>query len=443
MVKDKYMSIATYFNFKENKTSFKTEIVAGVTSFLAVMYIIIVNSKILSLTGMPFDALVTSTVIISAFASIAMGIYAKNPYVLAPGMGMNAFFTFTIVKLWDIDWHVALGAVMWSGIIFLLLAIFNIRTKIINAVPKSIQNSLGAGIGLFIALVGLKNAGVIISSSETLVRFGAVTPSVLIFLITFLILIILVVRNITGAMIMSIIIATIIASFFGRLFGSDIIIQTPKHIFSMPDFSLFFQLDLLGALKWSIVPVILTFLFINIFDSSGTLIGLAHSINWIDEKTGEPKRMRQSLLVDSTASSLSGLIGVSPATVFVESASGISVGGRTGIVAITAGVLFLPFMFLSPLINMVPLFAVAPILVTIGCFMMKGVGKINWNNLEDAIPAFLTIMLIPFGFSISEGVAWGIVAWYFIKLFQDRNEISWTSSVITFCCILIIINNIA
>jgi AGZA family xanthine/uracil permease-like MFS transporter len=332
---------------------------------------------------------------------------------------------------------------MWSGIIFLLLAIFNIRTKIINAVPKSIQNSLGAGIGLFIALVGLKNAGVIVSSNETLVRFGAVTPSVLIFLITFLILVILVVRNITGAMIISIIVATLIAACFGRLFGNDILIQTPKHIFSMPDFSLFFQLDLLGALKWSIVPVILTFLFINIFDSSGTLIGLAHSTNWIDEKTGEPKRMRQSLLVDSTASSLSGLIGVSPATVFVESASGISVGGRTGIVAITAGILFLPFMFLSPLINMVPLFAVAPILVTIGCFMMRSVGNINWNNLEDAIPAFLTVMLIPFGFSISEGVAWGIVAWYFIKLFQNRKELSLMSSIITFCCILIIINNIA
>ncbi|TNF68364.1 MAG: NCS2 family permease [Gammaproteobacteria bacterium] len=435
--------IARYFNFNREQTNFKTEIVAGLTSFLAVMYIIIVNSKILSLAGMPFNALVTSTVIISAFATIAMGLYAKNPYVLAPGMGMNAFFTFTIVKLWDIDWHVALGAVLWSGIIFLLLAIFNIRTKIIQAVPKSIQNSLGAGIGLFITLIGLKNAHIIVPSEATLIKFGHLSPAFFVFLVSFLLLIILTVKNIKGAMIISIIFATIISLPFGRIVDSTpLLVSLPDHIFSSPDFSLFFQLDLWGALKLSIVPVILTFLFINIFDSSGTLIGLAHSTNWIDKK-GEPLRMRQSLLVDSAASSVSGIIGVSPATVFVESASGIAAGGRSGLTAVIAGLLFLPFMFLAPLIDMVPLSAVAPILVLVGCYMMRSIVNVNWDNIEDAIPAFLTATLIPFGFSISEGVAWGMIAWFAITLVQNKKHISLMSLFITICCALIIINNMA
>ncbi|MCF6775929.1 NCS2 family permease [Thiotrichales bacterium 19X7-9] len=435
--------IARYFNFNREQTNFKTEIVAGLTSFLAVMYIIIVNSKILSLAGMPFNALVTSTVIISAFATIAMGLYAKNPYVLAPGMGMNAFFTFTIVKLWDIDWHVALGAVLWSGIIFLLLAIFNIRTKIIQAVPKSIQNSLGAGIGLFITLIGLKNAHIIVPSEATLIKFGHLSPAFFVFLVSFLLLIILTVKNIKGAMIISIIFATVISLPFGRIVDSTpLLVSLPDHIFSSPDFSLFFQLDLWGALKLSIVPVILTFLFINIFDSSGTLIGLAHSTNWIDKK-GEPLRMRQSLLVDSAASSVSGIIGVSPATVFVESASGIAAGGRSGLTAVIAGFLFLPFMFLAPLIDMVPLSAVAPILVLVGCYMMRSIVNVNWDNIEDAIPAFLTATLIPFGFSISEGVAWGMIAWFAITLVQNKKQISLMSLFITICCALIIINNMA
>ncbi|MCF6766551.1 NCS2 family permease [Thiotrichales bacterium 19S3-7] len=436
--------IARYFNFNHEQTSFRTEIIAGLTSFLAVMYIIIVNSKILSLAGMPFNALVTSTVIISAFATIAMGIYAKNPYVLAPGMGMNAFFTFTIVKLWNIPWQTALGAVLWSGIIFLLLAIFNIRTKIIQAVPKSIQNSLGAGIGLFIALIGLKNAEIIVPSDATLIKFGHFSPPFFIFLISFLLLVILTVKNIKGSMIISIIFATAISLAFGRVFDTSmpVLVSLPDHIFSSPDFSLFFQLDLWGALKLSIVPVILTFLFINIFDSSGTLIGLANSTNWIDKK-GEPLRMRQSLLVDSAASSISGIIGVSPATVFIESASGIAAGGRSGLTAVIAGILFLPFMFLAPLINMVPLSAVAPILVLVGCYMMRSIINVNWDNIEDAIPAFLTATLIPFGFSISEGVAWGMVAWFAITLVQDKKQISLMSLFITICCILIIINNMA
>ncbi|MCF6808300.1 NCS2 family permease [Thiotrichales bacterium 19S9-12] len=434
--------IAQYFNFSQENTNFKTEIIAGLTSFLAVMYIIVVNSKILSLAGMPFNALVTSTVLISAFATIAMGIYAKNPYVLAPGMGMNAFFTFTIVKLWGIDWHVALGAVMWSGIIFLLLAIFNIRTKIIKAVPKSIKHSLGAGIGLFIALIGLNNAHVIVPSEATLVKFAPMTPSFLIFIIAFLLLVMLTIRNIKGAMIITIIFATLISVPVGYFWDHQFLITVPDNIFSMPDFSLFFQLDIWGSLKLSILPVILTFLFINIFDSSGTLIGLAHAANWTD-KNGEPLRIRESLLVDSTASSISGVMGVSPATVFVESASGIAQGGKSGLTAVVAGLLFLPFMFLAPLINMVPLFAVAPILVLVGCYMMQSIVRVEWKNIEHAIPAFLTVTLIPFGFSISEGVAFAIIAWYAIALVQDRKSISTMSTIITLCCLLVILNNIS
>ncbi|WP_235826815.1 NCS2 family permease [Facilibium subflavum] len=430
-----------YFKFSENSTTWRTEIIAGITTFLAVLYIIVVNAKILSQTGMPEAALVTSTVVISAFSSIAMGIYARNPYALAPAMGMNVFFTYTIVKAWGIPWQTALGAVFWSGVIFVFLAIFNIRTKILAGIPNAVKHGIGAGIGIFIALVGFYNAGFIHQSPSGLLEVTALSEQTFVFISCFFILSILMALKFRGAMLITIVIGCLISLPFGHLFGNFALIHVPEHLIALPDFSLFFAIDWLGSLKVALLPAIFTFLFINIFDSTGVLLGLAHTCNWFDDK-GQPIRIKQSLLVDSVAASLSGVIGNTPTAIFVESATGIAAGGRTGVVAVIVGLLFLPFLFLSPLVIMVPLFVVAPALVMVGCLMMSSIQYVKWNDLTQAIPAFVTIVLMPLTLSISEGIVWGMVSWFLITLFHDRRQLSVMSCMITFCCFLIMLSSL-
>lgn len=430
-----------YFEFTKYNTTLRTELIAGVTTFLAMLYIIVVNAKILSQSGMPENALVTSTVIISAFASIAMGVYARNPYALAPAMGMNVFFTYTIVKAWGIPWQVALGAVFWSGVIFALLALFNIRTKILAGIPDGVKHGIGAGIGIFIALVGFYNAGFIHQAPSGLLEIAPLTAETLIFLICFFALIIFLACRFKAAILLMIILGCVISFPVGRFFGDHIIMHTPDHIFSLPDFSLFFSIDWLGSFKIAIIPAVFTFLFINIFDSTGTLIGLAQASNWFD-KDGQPIRIKKSLIVDSFASASSGLFGSSPTSVYVESITGISVGGRTGLVAVVVGLLFLPFLFLAPLVMMVPIFVVAPALVIVGSFMLCSVKQIHWDDLTQAIPAFMTIILMPLTLSISEGIVWGMVSWFVIVLIQDRKQLTPMPVIITFCCFLIMLNSL-
>jgi len=409
-----------YFEFDRNGTNFRTEIIAGITTFLSTMYIIVVNPTILSNAGMPFSGVLTATVLVSAFSSIAMGIFARNPIVIAPGMGLNAFFTFSVVLGMKVEWTVALGAVFWSGIVFILLSVFNIRTLILKAIPAQLRFAIAGGIGLFITLIGFVNAGFVVSDPATVVSRGELNAQTLTFLAGLLFTAILVVKQMKGALITGIAGTTVAACAVGRIWGMEQIVVW-KGLFAAPDFSVIFQLDLITSLKLAMWPVIFAFLFTDMFDSLSTFVGIAEAGN-IKDEDGEPRNIKQSLIVDGFATSIAGLFGSSPGTSYIESATGIEEGGRTGLTAVVAGLLFLPFMFLSPLLSIVPPIATAPALVLVGVFMMKPVTSINWSELDDAIPAFLALVLIPVTYSITQGIVWGFLSWTVIKIITGKRD---------------------
>jgi len=415
-----------FFELKKNNTSIKTELIAGITSFLATLYIIIVNPTILSKTGMPFTAVLTATVLVSAFSSIMMGLYARNPIVVAPGMGINTFFTFTVVIGMNETWQTALGAVFWSGVIFLLLSVFNIRILIAKAIPLPLKEAIAVGIGFFIALNGFTESGFIVSNKDTLIGIGPINETALTFLAGLIITSVLVVKKIKSALIMGIFITTVLAIPIGRIYGNAASISsgnstlvTFNGIFSKPDFSLLFSLDIFGSLKLSLIPTMFSFLFVDLFDSISTFIGLAEA-SGMKDKNGEPRNMKQSLIVDSFSTLISGLLGTSSGSSYIESATGISVGGRTGLTAIVSGLLFLPFMFLSPLLSIIPTIATAPALIIVGVFMITPILNINWKKFDDAIPAFICILMIPMTFSITQGIIWGFLTWTLIKLISGN-----------------------
>jgi len=417
-----------YFNYKDNGTNVKTEIIAGITTFLTTMYIIVVNPAILKVTGMPFSGVLTATILVSAFSSIMMGFYAKNPIVLAPGMGINAFFAFTVVAGMGVPWETALGAVFWSGIVFLLLSIFNIRTHILHAIPKQLRYGVAAGIGLFISLIGFKNAGFVVPNPATIIGRGPLNEITITFLAGLFITSVFIARRVKGAMILGISLTTLLAIPIGRLWGDasavnfgNTVLVTWQGIFALPDFSVLLKLDFLGSLKLSLLPVMFTFLFTDMFDSISTFMGVAEAGD-LKDPSGDPRNIKQSMIVDSIGTTISGLLGTSSATSYIESATGIEEGGRTGMVAVVAGLLFLPFMFLSPLLSIVPSIATAPALVLVGVFMIKPVLKIKWESFDNAIPAFLSIILIPLTFSITQGIIWGFLSWTFIKLLTGKKE---------------------
>jgi len=421
-----FCMLNSYFALSVNKTSIRTEILAGVSTFLATMYIIVVNPAILSQTGMPFSGVLTATVVLSCFCSVMMGLYARNPIVVAPGMGLNAFFTFTVVKGMNVSYQTALGAVFWAGVVFLLLSVFNIRTYIVTAIPKQLRYAISAGICLFITFIGLVNAGFIVANPATLVGIGNVTqPSHIIFLIGLMVTAVLVVRRIMGGIILGIIVVTLLAISIGRWWG-DAPVVVWRGLFSSPDFSLLLQLDFTGSLKLALLPVIFAFLFTDLFDSLSTFVGVAEAAD-LRDASGEPRHVKQSLLTDAVATTLGGLLGTSPGTAYIESAVGVEQGGRTGLTAVTAGLLFLPFMFFSPLLSVIPAIATAPALILVGVFMMKPVTRIRWTQLDDAIPAFLAMILIPLTYSITQGIIWGFLSWTVIKLaVGKRHEVSIT-----------------
>jgi AGZA family xanthine/uracil permease-like MFS transporter len=421
----------------------RTEIIAGLTTFLATMYIIVVNPAILSNTGMPFSGVLTATVLVSAFTSICMGIYAKNPIVLAPGMGINAFFTYSVVIGMHVPWQTALGTVFWSGVIFLLLSIFNIRVMILRAIPQQIRLGIAGGIGLFITLIGLEHAGFIVSSQATLLTRGVLNMTTLTFLAGFSVTAILVVKRVRGALAIGIAVTTLLATPIGRWWGDVSALNhgiktlvTWNGLFAMPDFSLLFRLDLVNSLALAMWPVIFAFLFTDMFDSLSTFVGVAEAAGLTDAN-GEPRNIRESLIVDAMGTALSGLLGTSSATSYIESATGVEQGGRGGLTAITAGVLFLPFIFFSPLLSIVPAIATAPALVLVGVFMMNPIQRIHWDQFDDAIPAFIAMVLIPLTFSITEGIVWGFLTWTIIKCAIGKfREVSATLLIIDGLAIL-------
>lgn len=416
-----------FFDLQAQGTDVKTEVLAGITSFLASMYIIVVNPAIISAAGMPFPAVVTATVLVSAFSSIMMGVYARNPIVVAPGMGINAFFTYSVVLGMGVEWRVALGAVFWSGIVFLLLSIFNVRSAIARAIPVQIRAAVAAGIGLFITFIGLENAKFVVSDPATLVTFGGLNAVTGTFLAGLLLTSWLVLRNTTGALILGVLFTTMFAMPIGRvwgdatqLFGSATIVNWNGWV-SAPDFSLLFALDLKNSFSLGMVPVIFVMLFADLFDSLSTFIGVAEAADLKDD-SGEPRNINESLLTDAVATTISGLCGTSAGSSFIESAAGIREGGRSGLTAVVAGLCFLPFMFFSPLLSMIPPIATAPALVLVGVFMMSPIAQIEWQRYDEAIPAFLAMALIPVTYSITQGIVWGLISWTVLKLLSGQRD---------------------
>lgn len=420
-----------FFTYKDQASTLKTESLAGLTTFLTMMYIIVVNPMLLSQAGIPYASVLSATVLVSAISSILMGIIAKNPIALAPGMGLNSFFTYTMVLQMHTSWQIALGAVFWSGVLFVILSLLNVRKKIIEAIPNQLRYAMACGIGLFISFIGLRDAGIIVANPDTLVSFGRLAPASGTFLVGFIITAILVCRKIPGALILGIITTTVLACFIGRLWGEP---QQPLVIwhglFDWPSFTSFFHLDIWQSLRFALWPVLFTLAFTNLFDSLSTFMGVAHAGNLLNE-SGEPRNLKASLTIDAFSTVLAGLFGSSPSTSYIESAAGIEQGGRTGFTAVVVGLLFLPFLFLSPLIETIPAIATAPALILVGVFMMKPILHINWGVLDDAIPAFIIIVLIPLTYSITQGIIWGILAWLFIKIaLKKYSEVNLTFIIV-------------
>ncbi|MDD5476415.1 MAG: NCS2 family permease [Syntrophales bacterium] len=412
------------FDLRNNKTTIKTEVLAGITTFLTMAYIVVVNPAILQNAGMPFSGVLFATVLVCAFSSLAMGLYAKLPYGVAPGMGINAFFTYSLVLGMGIRWETALGAVFISGIIFMVLSLTNVRTEIVKAIPSSIRNGMAAGIGVFLSFIGFINVGFIVPDEATLVSFGGLHITVILFTMGLLITSFLVIKGARGAMVIGIAatsILTVAASSVGVSAGwlSAPLVTLPEEIFALPSLSVFLKMDVVGALTMGMILPILSLLIVDLFDSIGTFVGVAQKANLVD-RNGIPLRIEKALMADAFSSTISGLAGTSPGTVYVESAAGIQEGGRTGLTAIVAGLLFLPFMFLSPLLSFIPSVATAPVLVIVGVFMMSPLADVNWNNVEEAIPAFLSFVLIPLTFSITQGVIWGLLIYTAIKLARGK-----------------------
>jgi AGZA family xanthine/uracil permease-like MFS transporter len=411
------------------KPSTKTEILAGISTFLACFYIIIVNPAILSVTGMPFSAVVTATILVSSFGSLMMGLYAKNPIVVAPGMGINAFFAYTAVLGFGLTIEEALGAVFWSGVLFLLLSFFNTREKIIRAIPNSLRHAVSAGIGLFICFIGLQNADFIVANPATLVSMASFKdPSTLTFLAGLLFTGILTLRKVPGALLFGIAFTTLLAWPIGRWWGDASAIAggastlvNYQGLFSWPDFSLVGKADLIGSLQYSYLPVIFVFTFTLLFDGISTFVGLAEA-SGLKDAEGNPQNMQKSLLTDSFATLLAGLVGSSSGTAYIESAVGISAGGRTGLTAVTAGLLFIPFLFFSPLLSLIPSIASSIALVLVGSFMVLPLTQINWKDPEEALPSFLTMVLIPFTYSLSIGISFGFITYTLFKFALGKRK---------------------
>ncbi len=437
--------IELFFRINENGSSVKTEILAGITSFLAGMYIIIINPAIISKTGMPYNGVLTATVIVSGFSTIMMGIYANNPILVAPGMGINAFFTFSVVLGMGVKWETALGSVFWAGIVFLILSIFNIRTYIVKAIPKQIRYAVSAGIGLFIALIGLVDAHFIVGDQATLLKIGKMDYITITFIVGLIVTSFFVIKNVKGGLILGIIFTTVISLPIGRIYGDASSINfgipalvTWKGLFSSPDFSLLFKMDLIGSLKFAIFPVTFAFLFTDMFDSLSTFVGVAEAGNLLD-MYGEPRNIKQSLIVDAISTTISGIFGTSSGSAYIESAAGIAQGGRTGLTAVITGLLFFPFMFFSPLLSVIPTIATSPALVLVGVFMMRPILKINWSKYDDSIPAFISLIIIPFSYSITQGIIWGFLSWTIIKiLLGKRSEVSTMLIIIDIFAILVL-----
>lgn len=419
-----------FFKLDEKKTSVRTEVIAGATTFLTMAYIIFVNPDILGATGMDHGALVVATCLAAAIGTILVGIFANAPIAMAPGMGLNAFFAYSLVLSGKVNWQTALGIVFLSGLLFLGLTLTGLRKKLVEAIPLSLITAISVGIGVFITFIGLVNLGLIKDHPVTLVTVGALSPTILVGLCGLIVMLVLEARKIPGSLLLGILASTLLAAGFGM-------IEKPSAIFSanIDITAIAFQLDIIGALKWSLASALFSLMFTDLFDSIGTLVACCDRADMSDEK-GKIKGIGRLLGIDAVATMLGALLGTSTTTAYVESATGIEQGGRSGLTAVVCGLLFLPAMFFVPAIGSVPTYAIAPALIMVGFFMMKGVKSINFDDVSEAFPAFIIIVMIPLSYSISTGLAYGFCSFVIIKLLvgqlRDIKPAMWIIATLSF-----------
>ena len=402
------------FQLKAHNTNVRTEILAGVTTFLTMAYILFVNPAILGETGMDKGAIFVATCLAAAIGSALMGLIANYPIALAPGMGLNAFFTYTVVLHMGHSWQVALGAVFISATLFFLLSIFRIREWIVNSIPLPLRSAIAAGIGLFLALIALKEAGLVVDNPATLVGLGDLhSPGPLLAILGFFLIVALEARRVTGAVMIGILVVTAIAIGLGVTpFGG--IVSMPPSLAPT-----FLELDIMGALDVGMISVIFAFLFVDLFDNTGTLIGVAKRAGLMS-KDGHLPKMGRALIADSAAAMGGSLLGTSTTTSYIESASGVAAGGRTGLTAIVVAGLFLLALFFAPLAGTVPAFATAPALLFVAVLMTSGLAEIDWDDITVAAPVVITALAMPLTFSIANGIAFGFIAWVVIKALAGR-----------------------
>ena len=406
------------FRLRENNTTVRREAFAGITTFMTMAYVVVVNPRILSEAGMPVEGVLFATCISAAIATLIMGLWANYPIALAPGMSLNAYFTYSIVIGRGVPWQTCLGVVFLSGCVFLLLTLTNLREQIVNGIPDCLKHGTAAGIGLFIAFIGFRNANIIVSSPATFVTLGKVSsPDVLLAAAGLILIAVLMARRVGGAILIGIIAITLAGIPFG-------VSHLPSHIFSLPDPSgTFLKLDLRSAFKLGFGELIFVFFFVDLFDNVGTLVGVCEQGGFL--VNGKLPRASRALLADAIGTIVGALSGTSTVTSYIESAAGVAAGARTGLGNIAIAALFGAAMFCAPLVAAIPAYATAPALILVGALMCGSVGKVDWSDFSDAFPAFLTILATPLTYSIATGLSLGVLSFTFLKLFTGkRKEIS-------------------
>ncbi|MBN1508886.1 MAG: NCS2 family permease [Sedimentisphaerales bacterium] len=413
--------VVKYFQLGSKQTNVRTEVVAGLTTFLTMAYIIFVNPAILSLEGidisgiekMDKQGLVAATCVAAGIGTLAVGLLANAPIAMAPGMGLNAFFAALLIS-GRMTWQTALGAVFLSGLFFLTLTLLGLRKRLVTAIPSSLISAIAVGIGLFITFMGLVNLGLVVADEHTLVRAGPLTATLLIGLAGLLVMIVFERLKVTGGLLAGIVVATIIAALFGK-------VELPQQLVTthVPLGHVALQLDILGALKWGFIGSVFTLMFIDMFDSIGTLVACSHQAGMVDGQ-GRIERLDRLLGIDAAATMVGALVGTSTTTSYIESAAGIAQGGRTGLASVVTGVLFLLAVPLAPLVGVVPAYATAPALIMVGLFMMREVRKIDFDNLEEGFPAFVIMVTIALSYSISTGLAFGFLSFVILKVLSGK-----------------------
>ncbi|ACL33201.1 NCS2 family permease [Glaesserella parasuis] len=403
------------FQLKEKGSNVKTEIVAGITTFFTMVYIVFVNPSILGVAGMDTQVVFVTTCLIAAFGTIAMGLFSNLPIALAPAMGLNAFFAFVVVQKLGYTWQTGMGAIFWGSVGLFILTILQVRYWFMSAIPLGLRVGIGAGIGLFIALIGFKNMGLVVANPATLVALGELhDPKVLMGILGFFIIVVLAAKGIHSGVLISIVVVTALALIFDPDVKFSGVISIPPSLEAVVG-----QVDIAGALDTALLGIIFSFMLVNLFDSSGTLIAVTNKAGIADEQGRFPK-MKQALYVDSVSAMAGSYMGTSAISTYIESGSGVSVGGRTGLTAVVVGVLFLLTIFFSPLAAVVPTYATAGALVFVGILMASSLIEVKWDDLTEATPAFITTAMMPFTYSITEGIAFGFISYCIMKLCTGR-----------------------